>query len=91
MADITIHVDEKLKQDAEAVFNRLGLDLSSAINLFLRTAVRCDGIPFEGRIEAFNDETLAAIAEAEELKNHPEKFKHYDSVSDLMEDLNKDD
>ena len=34
MADITIHVDEKLKKDAEALFNRLGLDMSSAINLF---------------------------------------------------------
>ena len=91
MTDLTINVDEKLKKDAEAVFNRLGMDLPSAITLFLRTSVRCDGLPFEGRIEAFNDEPLAAIAEAEELKNHPEKFKHYDSVSDLMEDLNKDD
>lgn len=91
MAGITIHVDEKLKQDAEAVFNRLGLDLSSAINLFLRAAVHCDGIPFEGRMEAFNDETLAAIAEAEELKNHPEKFKHYDSAAEFLKDLDKED
>ena len=91
MADFTIDVDEKLKKDAEALFNLLGLDLSSAITMFLKTAVRCDGIPFEGRIEAFNDETLTALAEAEELKNHPEKFKHYDSISDLMADLNKDD
>ena len=91
MADFTIDVDEKLKKDAEALFNRLGLDLSSAITMFLKTAVRCDGIPFEGRIEAFNDETLTALAAAEELKNNPEKFKHYDSISDLMADLNKDD
>jgi len=91
MADITIHVDEKLKKDAEALFNRLGLDLSSAINLFLRTAVRCDGIPFEGRMEAFNDETLAAIAEAEELKSNPEKFKHYHSAAEFLNDLDKED
>lgn len=91
MTDLTINVDEKLKKDAEAVFNRLGMDLPSAINLFLRAAVRCDGIPFEGRIEAFNDETLAAIAEAEELKNHPEKFKHYHSAAEFLKDLDKED
>ena len=36
MADFTIDVDEKLKKDAEALFNRLGLDLSSAITMFLK-------------------------------------------------------
>ena len=36
MADITIHVDEKLKKDAEALFNRLGLDMSSAIKPFFK-------------------------------------------------------
>ena len=64
MADITIHVDEKLKKD---------------------------GIPFEGRMEALNDETLATIAEAEELKNHPEKAKYYHSAAEFLKDLDKED
>ncbi len=47
MARINISVDAKLKNDAEKLFNDLGLSLSSAITLFLRQAVKEQAIPFE--------------------------------------------
>ena len=44
---LTIRIDEKLKRDAETLFNRIGLNMSSAINVFFRQAVGAQAIPFE--------------------------------------------
>ena len=49
-ANINVRVDEDIKRQAEQIFGELGLNLSTAMNLFLRTAVRCGGIPFDLRL-----------------------------------------
>ena len=46
-ANINIRVDANLKNKAQDVFSALGLDMTSAINIFLRQAIRKNGIPFE--------------------------------------------
>lgn len=43
---IQVRVDTRLKQQAEDLFNDLGLDTASAIRLFLKQAVMYQGIPF---------------------------------------------
>jgi len=48
--NVNVRVDEDLKRQAEAVFMELGMNLSTAMNLFLRSAVRYGGIPFDLRI-----------------------------------------
>jgi len=45
--NLTIRIDEDIKRDAETLFNRIGLNLSSAINVFFRQAIREQSIPFE--------------------------------------------
>ena len=45
--NLTIRIDEDIKRDAESLFNRIGLNLSSAINVFFRQAIREQSIPFE--------------------------------------------
>ena len=45
--NISIRIDEDVKKDAEALFAKLGLTLSSATNVFFRQAVRTQGIPFQ--------------------------------------------
>ena len=42
----TLRIDENLKKDCETVFDDLGLNMTSAITLFLRQVVRQRGIPF---------------------------------------------
>lgn len=69
--NINVRVDSTLKQEAEALFNDLGLNLSSAINMFLRSAVIHDGIPFEIKRRTPNAETKAALKEYEEMKKNP--------------------
>lgn len=83
--NLNIRVDEELKRKAEALFAELGLNMSTAMNIFLRHAVRYGGIPFDLRIEKPNAETLAAIDDVNHNRN---MSKTFESVSELMEDLN---
>ncbi len=66
--NINVRVDSVLKQEAEALFNDLGLSMSAAINMFLRSAIIHDGIPFEIKRQIPNAETKAALDEYEEMK-----------------------
>lgn len=83
--NLNIRVDAELKRKAEAIFNELGLNMSTAVNMFLRYSVRYNGIPFELRIEKPNEETLSAI---DDVNNNRNMSKTFDSVKALMEDLN---
>lgn len=83
--NLNIRVDEELKRKAEAIFAELGLNMSTAMNIFLRYSVRYGGIPFDLRIEKPNTESLAAI---DDVNNNRNMSKTFDSVSALMEDLN---
>lgn len=83
--NLNIRVDEELKSKAEAIFNELGLNMSTAMNIFLRYSVRYGGIPFDLRIEKPNEQTQSAI---DDVDNNRNMSKTFDSVSALMEDLN---
>ena len=48
---VTIRVDRELKESAEELFNYLGLNMSNAVNIFLRKAVDQKGIPFQIKSE----------------------------------------
>ena len=48
--NLNVRVDEELKREAESIFTELGMNLSTAMNLFLRSAVRHGGIPFDLRV-----------------------------------------
>lgn len=80
-----ISIDADVKRQAQELFSELGLDLSTAINIFLKKAVAWHGIPFEVSTETPNDITMKAIADAENDENICGPF---DSVEALMEDLN---
>ena len=83
--NVTLRVDEDLKKQAEALFSELGLNLTTAFNIFLRQSVREQQIPFQVSKNVPNAVTLAAMDAAERGED---LYGPYDSVSDLMEDLN---
>lgn len=85
--NINVRVDSGLKQEAEALFNDLGLTMSSAINMFLRSAVIHDGIPFEIKRQTPNAETRAALDEYEEMKKNPDQYKRYDSFDEVLDEV----
>ena len=47
MAQVNIRIDDDLKANAEILFSELGLNISTAVNMFIKQAVRNKGIPFE--------------------------------------------
>ena len=83
-----IKIDPKLKQEAQELFESLGLSLSSAINIFLRQSVREQAIPFRVGKPVPNYETVRAI---EDARNGIGLSRGFNSVSELMEDLDADD
>lgn len=85
-ANINIRVDKELKASAEELFNDLGLTMTSAVTMFLKSAVSYEGIPFEVRRQP-NAETRAALAEYEAMKTDKEKYKRYNSFSDLLDEV----
>ena len=85
--NINVRVDAALKQKAEALFDDLGLSMSAAITMFLKSAVSHDGIPFEVKRVAPNAETKAALAEYAAMKKDPERYKRYDSFDDVLNEV----
>jgi DNA-damage-inducible protein J len=84
----SISIDADVKAKAQELFADFGLDLSTAINIFLRQSIRENCIPFSIQREVPNADTIAAMKEAEEMEKHPERYKVYDSVEEMMKDLN---
>ncbi len=83
-----ISIDSEVKAKAQALFADFGMDLSTAVNIFLRQAIRENAIPFAITKEAPNEETKRAIENVREGKNLSRPFH---TVSELMEDLYADD
>nr|WP_315047304.1 type II toxin-antitoxin system RelB/DinJ family antitoxin [uncultured Leptotrichia sp.] len=66
MATVTARVDENVKKEAETLFKKMGLNMSTAMNLFLKKCILEQGIPFELKIP--NEEIEENIQENENLK-----------------------
>ena len=84
--NISIRMDSDLKAAAEALYSELGMNLSTAFNIFVRQSLREGGIPFMITTEIPNHETVAAMLEAERIANDP-SVKGYTDVDELLRDL----
>lgn len=84
---INIRTDKEIKEQAEKIFNELGLNMTTAVNMFLRTAIREQGIPFELKLDVPNDATAAAIKEGRELMNDPSapRYSSMDALKAALE------
>ena len=88
MSNITIRIDDDLKEKATELFADLGLGMNQAITLFLKASVREQGIPFMLKRRDPNKDTIQAIKELIDMENDPDKYESFSSVEDLMKDLN---
>ncbi len=82
---MNIRVDSDVKNNAKEIFAELGMDLTTAVNIFLRQSIREHGMPFELKLRVPNDETLEAIRQ---VNNKEDLSKPFSSISELIEDLN---
>ncbi len=84
--NICIRVDTELKAEAEALFSELGMNLTTAVTVFLRQAVRESRIPFEIKWDRPNKDTMAAMRDAENIARNPQ-VKGYEDPNELFKDL----
>ena len=82
-----ISLDADLKRQSQELLADLGLDLTTAVTIFLKQTVREQGIPFEISREKPNAETIAAMDEYYEMKEHPEKYKRYSTFREAMDEV----
>lgn len=80
---MSIRLDSEVKEQAQQVFNNLGMDMTTAINIFLRQAIQYQGLPFDVRLDE-NRRLLEVLTDLDQNRNMSQPFE---SVSDLMEDL----
>jgi DNA-damage-inducible protein J len=84
--NLNIRTDKDVKEQAEQIFSELGLNMTTAVNLFLRSAIRENGIPFALRLEEPNAETAAAIEEGRRMLEDGTAVR-YSSIEALREAL----
>lgn len=85
--NFSVRLDSDLKKRSEAIYGELGINLTTAINVFLRKSLTAGGFPFDVRIDEPNKETMLALLEADKLSKDP-NVKGLD-VEDGLRELKK--
>lgn len=83
--NLNIRIDKSVKETSEKILEDLGLNMTTAINIFLRQVIRQNGIPFEIKGDIPNKETIEAIEESIRLSNDPNKG--YKTIEELKNTL----
>ena len=84
--NLSIRMDKELKEQAENLFSELGMNMTTAMTVFVRQSVRQGKIPFEIALDKPNALTLAAIREVESMRNG-EIPKKSMSVADFAKEM----
>ena len=83
---VTIRTDKEIKERVKSLYTALGMDLTTAVNIFFRQSLLHNGMPFEISLDVPNSTTLAAFEEGDKMLNDP-AAPRYSSVEALFEDL----
>ena len=86
--NISIRMDEEIKKQADTLFNELGMNISTAFNIFVRQSLREGKIPFDISLNLPNKETIAAMLEAERIAKDP-SVKGYNDLDELFTELKR--
>ena len=85
MALLQIRVDEELKNQANAIYNELGIDLSTAVRMFLKKSVLEGGIPFDTKVDSL---TLSTILSVDKMRTTSESNGNSEmSLDEINEEI----
>lgn len=93
MKSIHIKVEEDIKNQAEQIFNEIGLPVATALNIFLRKSISCGGFPFELNVDVPNSETIEAMKEADKIACDPntKKYQKFTQIlNEVKEEMDRD-
>lgn len=82
----SVRIDSDIKKQCEVMYGELGIDLNTAINVFLRQSLRVGGFPFDVRLNKPNNETIEAMLEAEHIAHDP-SVKRYSDIEEALKAL----
>lgn len=88
-AVINVRINEEDKKNFESLCSELGMNMSTAFSIFIKTMLREQGLPFEVSAKRPNLETLMAIEEAKRITKDT-NIKSYTTVKDVMAALEAD-
>lgn len=88
---MNIRIEPKLKKQVEEILNDLGMNISDAVTIYFKQIVLTDSIPLQIKRPKFNKETLEAIKEADEIMKHPENYKSYNNVYEMIEEIDNEE
>ena len=71
----SISIDSEVREKVMPILSELGLDLSTAVGMFLRQTIRDKGIPFNVTLNVPNSETQEALREFQDMREHPDVYK----------------
>lgn len=83
--NVNFRMDKKTKEAVESIFSELGLNMTTAINIFARQVLLVGGLPFSVTIEKPNTRTLQAFSEGDALLADSDA-RAYSSFSDFMKE-----
>ena len=81
-----VRIDEDVKKSAVELFAQLGMDMSGAINIFLKQCILKNGLPFAVELPKYKPEVLEAMEEAKRISRDP-NVKGYTDLEELFREL----
>lgn len=84
---ISVQVDRKDKEVATGILSKLGLNMSTYVNMAIKQLINKDGVPFDVVNPKPSKELLEALQEGEDILNGKVKTKRYHSIKELIGDL----
>lgn len=88
---MNIRIEPNLKKQVEEILTDLGMNISDAVTIYFKQIVLTDSIPLQIKRPKFNKETLEAIKEADEIMKHPENYKSYNNVYEMIEEIDNEE
>ena len=86
--NFTVRMNKDVKAQVDALYNALGMSLTTAFNVFVSRSLYVGGLPFDLKLDQPDRETVAAMLEAERIAKDP-SVKGYDDLDELFADLKK--
>jgi len=86
-SSLNVNVNAETKKEASKVLDELGLNMTIAINIYLKQIVKHNGIPFEVKNRVPNHKLKKALKETDKIIKGKVNSKAYSSAEDLMKDI----
>ncbi len=90
MTNLNIRLDADLKTRVEAILNEMGMNFTTAVNVYFRQILRTGEIPFKIKADTPNEETLEAIREVEQMQKNPSGYRTYSSFNEILSEALKE-